>query len=88
MSECSERRGQNGLHTFQLSTSVPFDEQQIYDPVVIRNKEWELDQIDNKIKNVKSSKLKKNKCFAHLTKGCIKLIFFFALNCLGMPLRF
>ena len=56
MSECSERRGQNGLHTFQLSTSVPFDEQQIYDPVVIRNKEWELDQIDNKTKNVKSSK--------------------------------
>ena len=59
MSECSERRGQNGLHTFQLSTSDLFDEQQIYDPVFIRHKEWELDQNDNKIENVKSSKLKK-----------------------------
>ena len=67
MSECSERRGQNGLHTFQLSTSVPFDEQQIYDPVLIRHKEWELDQNDNKIENEKSSKLKKNIYFAHLT---------------------
>ena len=49
MSECSERRGQNGLHTFQLSISVPFDELQIYDSVSIRHKEWELDQIDGKI---------------------------------------